>query len=246
VKIYLLLIDHERFFFYADDSVALDDESDRDLSSGPPGRGVRGWLQGNYQKLRSALQHGESGAILWVRRVWDWLHSLAHPDETMLARLRSARSIDLHYPASRTGNEIRGIWRSYLSQEWWRHLLWLSVNGSLAPPTIAILWILPGPNLIGYWFAYRAIHHLLVLWGIRRVWRGAIPTELRAIDALDLPIERDGSGQATHAAVGGSPAQLHEHVAWHESSRWGRRTGRSNGSALPADQPPAGSRPDGI
>ena len=96
----------------------------------------------------------------------------------MLARLRSARKIELYHPTSRAGDEIRAIWRGYLSQQWWRHLLWFSFNGVVSVPTIVILWILPGPNLIGYWFAYRAIHHVLVLWGIRRVWRDAIPTEL--------------------------------------------------------------------
>jgi Mitochondrial K+-H+ exchange-related len=245
VKIYLLLIDHERFFFYADESAAPDDQSDGVESSGRPGPGIRGWLHGKYQRFLSAWRHGESGAIVWVRRVWDWLHTLTHPDEAMLVRLRSARSIELHYPASRSGNEVREIWRGYLSQEWWRHLLWLSVNGLLAPPTIAILWILPGPNLIGYWFAYRAIHHLLVLWGIRRVWRDVIPTELRAVDALDLPIERDGTGQASHAALGEQPARLSEHVTWHESWRRRGRTSRPAEVARPAEDPRAGTRPDG-
>ena len=85
--------------------------------------------------------------------------TLTHPDEAMLARLRSARRIDLYHPASRAGDEIHAIWRGYLSQQWWRHLLWFSFNGVVSVPTIVILWILPGPNLIGYWFAYRAIHH---------------------------------------------------------------------------------------
>ena len=67
---------------------------------------------------------------------------------------------------------------------------WLSCNGIIAPVAIITLWILPGPNLIGYWFAYRAIHHSLVVWGIRRVQRKQIPTELYPVAALDLPIEQ--------------------------------------------------------
>ena len=54
------------------------------------------------------------------------------------------------------------------------------------------------------------------------MWRDAIPTELRAVDALDLPIERDGDGEPSHAALGEKPARLGEHVAWHESPRWWR------------------------
>ena len=86
-------------------------------------------------------------------------------------------------------------------------------NGSIAPLPL-MLWVLPGPNLIGYWFAYRAIHHLLVVWGIRRVRRDVIPTELYPSTALDALIERDGDGKATHAALDGAAELLDEHVAW--------------------------------
>lgn len=245
MKIYLLLIDHERFFFYADHAAALEDETEGIEPPSPPRSGVRGWLLVRYQKFRTAWQQGEAGAIAWVRAVWDWLHSLAHPDEAMLARLRSARTIELHHPASRSGDEIHRTWRGYLSQEWWRHLLWFSVNGLLAPPTVATLWILPGPNLIGYWFAYRAVHHALVLWGIRRVWREEIPTRLRAVEALDLPIERDSEGQPSHSALGAKPARLEEHVAWHKAPRR-RRTGTRADTARTADKPHGDTRPDGI
>ncbi len=77
------------------------------------------------------------------------------------------------------------IWADYLKRQGRRHLLWLIVNGVIAPFS-ALFAILPGPNLIGYWFAYRAIHHSLVVWGIRRVQRNKIPTELHPIAALDL------------------------------------------------------------
>jgi hypothetical protein len=238
VKIYLLLLDHERFFFYADVSA-----SPREVGAGPaagavPRSGLRGWLHARYQKLVAEWQYGESGAIVWVRRAWEWLHSLAHPDEAMLARLRGARSIDLHYPATHSSVEVREIWRDYLWYQWWRHLLWFAVNGAVAPPAIAILWILPGPNLIGYWFLYRAIHHALVLWGIRRVMRNQFPTEFIPLGALDVPIERDGSGQPVHEALGEKTARLAEHVDWHLAARRARRRNRLRQFAPPAKSPP--------
>jgi hypothetical protein len=72
--------------------------------------------------------------------------------------------------------------------------------------------ILPGPNLIGYWFAYRAIHHALVFWGIGRARRNTIPTELHPVMALDVPIEDDESGKARHAALNGAGLNLDLHV----------------------------------
>jgi hypothetical protein len=168
LKIYLLLIDHARFFFYSDESEAPHDPDDADDASKPPPTGVHGWFHARYVRFKSAWQHADSGALLWMRRSWDWLHTWAHPDETMLSRLWSARRIDLHHPSARSADEVRIIWAAYLKRQGRRHLVWLIVNGVIAP-VAALFAILPGPNLIGYWFAYRAIHHSLVVWGIRRV-----------------------------------------------------------------------------
>jgi len=225
VKIYLLLIDKERFFFYSDESESSHDEGEGDDSSSPARPGLRGWVHDRYSKFKSAWQHADSGAMLWMRRAWDWLQSWAHPDEAMLARLWSTRRIDLHHPAARPGDEVRAIWKHYVGQQWRRHLVWLSCNGAIAPFAFW-LFILPGPNLIGYWFAYRTIHHLLVVWGIRRVRRDKIPTELHPIAALELPIERDDQGKSSHAALPGAAARLDEHVAWHDSARPTDQAGR--------------------
>jgi hypothetical protein len=77
------------------------------------------------------------------------------------------------------------------------------------------------------------------------VWREEVPTRLRAVEALDLPIERDSEGQPSHSALGEKPPRLHEHLAWHESPRR-RRTGTPAGTARTADKPPGDTRPDGI
>ena len=206
MKIYLLQIDRERFFFYSDESESSHDESEGDDPGSPPRQGLCGWLHERYARFKSAWHHADSGAMLWLHRCWDWLHSLARPDEAMLARLRSARRIDLFYPATRTRSDVSAAWRDYLNQQWKRHLLWLSINGVIAPFSMLFA-VLPGPNLIGYWFAYRAIHHLLVIWGIRRVWRGTITTTLHPMADLDRPLEPDGEGKLRHAALAGTAAR---------------------------------------
>jgi hypothetical protein len=217
VKIYLLSIDTRRFFFYADESEPPDDRQEGGDASGSWRGGWRGWLLDRWYRLQSACEHSESGAARWTRRAWNWLHSWAHPDETMLSRLRSARWIELHHPASRDADEVRGLWREYLDHRWWRHVLWMSANGIVAPPALATLWILPGPNLIGYWFAYRAVHHAMIVWGIRRVRRGQVAIKLYPLDSLDRPIEHDKQGKAKHDALDGPVPHLDEHVAWTES-----------------------------
>jgi Mitochondrial K+-H+ exchange-related len=238
LKIYLLLIDHSRFFFYSDESEASQDPDVGDDSSSSPS-GVRGWFHVRYKRFRSAWQHADSGALHWMRMAWDWLHTWVHPDEAMLARLWSAQRIELLHPAARHGDEVRTIWTDYLRTQSWRHLVWLTCNGIIAPVAIVTLWILPGPNLIGYWFAYRAIHHSLVVWGIRKVQRKQVPTELYPIAALDLPIEPVEGGRMSHVALTGRAAGLDEHVAWHDHSRAKRIQNAQAVAPKPATARPA-------
>jgi hypothetical protein len=219
VKIYWLRIDDEKFFFCTDQAES-DDEENGGESDVPAHAGQRGWFERQVHKFKSAWQHADHGVLHWIRLVWDWLHSLTRPDEAMLSRLRPARRIDLHHPAACRDDEVRGAWRDYLTRQWWRHLLWLSVNGVIAPLSVALA-VLPGPNVIGFWFAYRVIHHSLVVWGIGRVLRDEIPVELHSLAELDSPIHHDELGEASHAALDAKAAQLDDHVKW-----W-RRRGRS-------------------
>jgi hypothetical protein len=247
VKIYLLLTDDERFFFYSDES-----ELEPDLHAGADGTktaqsALVAWLEAKLVRFKTAWRHGESGLTHWLRRLWDWLHSWCHPDEWMLRQLRSARKIELHHPASQAGDAIHVIWRGYLSRQWNRHVVWLGINATIAPFTVLIA-PLPGPNVIGYWFAYRAIHHLLVVWGIRRVRRGDVVIELRPEEALNVPVESDGAGKASHPALDGGGERLDEHVARAQPRSRRRGVGRvptpDVSSAPRAEPAPAGSEID--
>jgi hypothetical protein len=216
VKVYLLSIDNRRFFFYADMSESALKEDFTEPAT-PSSGGLWDRLRDKYHHVKSAWEHSDSRIACWSRRAWDWMHSWSHPDESMLVRLEWIRRIDLHHPASRPAFEVQALWADYLNQRWWRHLLWMSVNAVVAPPAVLTLWILPGPNVIGYWFLYRAIHHALIVWGIRRVRSGRIRVHLHALDSLDRPIERDEEGKAKHAALDANAPQLDDHATWSES-----------------------------
>jgi hypothetical protein len=211
----MLSIDEERFFFFGDESES--DQDDGDGSAAIPRSGARKWVHDRIAKFKAAWQDAGSGALYWMRKAWDWLQTLVRPDETMLAQLRSARRIELHHPAARSKDEVLTNWRNYLTGQWRRHFFWMGFNGVIAPISV-ILAILPGPNLIGYWFAYRAIHHVIVVWGISRVQRNVIPTELHSFESLDRPIEHDREGKARHTALEGVEEKLAKHVSWWRGS----------------------------
>jgi hypothetical protein len=211
VKVYLLFVNDKEFFFYSDESETDESETEAAVE---PASGWWGWLQDRWHRFQKVWHQSETGLAGWARRNWEWLHSFFHPDESFLARLRATKQVDLHHPASRPSHAIEESWRGYLGRKWRRHLAWLSLNAAIAPAALVLLWPLPGPNIIGYWFAYRAIHHWLIVRGLAAVRKGRTPTRYHAESSLDQPIERDQDGKARHPAIKGSGVRLDEYVSW--------------------------------
>jgi hypothetical protein len=207
VKVYLLLVNDEQFFFYSDES-----EADESRVEAQARGGWRGALEERWHRFQRAWHEADAGVARWARRSWDWLHSMVHPDEWMLVRFRSTRRIDLHHPAARSRDAVARVWFDYLGRKWRRHMIFLCGNAVIAPLALALLWPLPGPNLIGYWFAYRAIHHWLIVRGINRVRKGTIPTEYHPEPSLDLPVSRDHRGKASHEAINGQGHRLDDYM----------------------------------
>ena len=76
----------------------------------------------------------------------------------------------------------------YLVDRQRRHMIRLAIN-LLVSPLSVLLTPIPGPNVIGYWFVYRAICHALALIGVRRAKQGGLMTILHASEVLDRPID---------------------------------------------------------
>jgi hypothetical protein len=242
VKVYLLLVNEEEYFFYSDDS-----EVDESRENDPvPHSGILGRLKERWSRMQKSFREAEAGVARWVRQSWDWLHSRVRPDEAMLARLRSTRRIELHHPASRPKEEASDIWQNYLAERGRRHAVALTCNAIIAPFALALLWPLPGPNLIGYWFAYRAVHHWLVLRGIRSVRSGGIPTYCHGEPELDVPVDHDKEGRARHDALNGDGSRLDEYLNQRRAST---SSARGETPSVPAasdtstDTPQPGQKP---
>jgi hypothetical protein len=177
VKIFMLRTDGVRPVFYV--------EPGEGVHEAGPGRGVRGWLARKSRALHEALERSESWGGRQLRRGWAWLHQRIAPDETLLRGLRKAEGLTLHHPATLTEAEARAAWEAYLAGRRRHHLLWLAVNG-VASPFSVLLAPLPGPNVLGYWFVYRAVCHALAVLGIRRAGGGRLATS--PSPALDTPL----------------------------------------------------------
>ena len=180
MKIYLLNLDDERCVFYSEgpETVA---ESESVVA---PREGLRGWAERRYKSLQSVLTESEKGVGLRVRRIWEWLQKRIPPDEPMLRSLRGVRAIVLHHPLGFTEEETRTLWTSYLKSRQGRHMFWFVINAAVSPLTL-LLAPLPGPNVIGYWFVYRATCHLLARLGARNARSENVTSELLSTNALD-------------------------------------------------------------
>ncbi len=177
VKVFLLPLGPRQSFFY------FQDDSDGPEAL-PAHDGLRGWAERRAHRVRLAIRHPKGRLAQKLRQGWDWLQRRIHPDEPLLAALPRASSIDVYHRSSLPAAEANALWLAYLRRRIRRHLPWLVFDGVLAPLSL-VLALLPGPNLIGYWFAYRAVRHLLILLGIRRALFGRVETVFHPVKDLD-------------------------------------------------------------
>jgi hypothetical protein len=182
VKVYLLPLGDEKCVFYSEGpEIAVELEA---TTAAPERGGVRGWAERKYRSLQVVLNESESGVGLRMRRAWEWLQRRTAPDEPLLRSLRGVKTVELVHPASLTEDEVCERWKCYLSSRSRRHTFWLVLNATFSPVTV-LLAPVPGPNVIGYWFVYRAVCHLLARLGIRNARSEAVETKLVAAGELD-------------------------------------------------------------
>ncbi len=187
LKVYLLHLDQTRTIFYSEEPErGAAEESDATV---PPPGDARGWVEHKFQSLQTKLNESEQGIGLRMRRVWEWLHRRTSPEEVLLRRLRNVSSVELFHPATLTAERAREMWSDYLARRQRYHRIWLTAN-LLTTPVTLLLAPIPGPNIIGYWFLYRAICHVLALLGIQRVRAGGDLSTMifHASAALDEPL----------------------------------------------------------
>jgi hypothetical protein len=205
---YLSTQDGQRFFYYDSSEI----EAEQPGAAVPKSNGLWAWAERRWETIQKAMDDPDGGVTRWVGRAWNWLHSFSHPDETMLAQFASTNEVVLHYPASLPIKSVQKAWRRYLKKRSRSHKFWTAVN-VVAIPFGALFMILPGPNVIGFWFVYRAVYHYLAVRGVGRVRRGAVATRWQADEALDKPVSRDDVGVPSHEALSDG-AKLGDYLHW--------------------------------
>jgi hypothetical protein len=201
VKVYLLLLqDRSRPLFYSEDPEASADDGEGDGAAPGGDRPPRGWLERTARRIKATILTRGRRAGPRTRRVLAWLNRRPAPDEPLLRGLRRAGVVELYHPSLLTLRRARREWNHYLARRRRRAMLaslWDWLLALVALPMV----LLPGPNVVGLWFAYRGLTHLLVIRGIWRVETHRIATEYHADEALDEPLPGPRGAEVERAAA---------------------------------------------
>jgi hypothetical protein len=118
-------------------------------------------------------------------------------EQRLLWNLRKQTTAIAAHPQDMTFEQVMVLIRRMLRRDYERHRLWLAVDtcGLVAS---GLVMLVPGPNIVAYYFAFRVVGHWLSMRGATQglnhvVWTGRpCPplTELREVAALE-PGARD-------------------------------------------------------
>jgi predicted nucleic acid-binding protein len=145
---------------------------------------------------RRTAHHGDERRR-WTRRLKDrairWVAE-AVAEQRLLWHLRRQTHATLFHPSDLAPPVARGMLNAALQRDADRHIKWLIVD-TLGMLAAAALIIIPGPNILGYYFAFRVVGHYLSWRGARQglrwvEWReqpSPALAELRQVPALDDP-----------------------------------------------------------
>jgi hypothetical protein len=124
-----------------------------------------------------------------VRRIAE-----AVAEQRLLWHLRRADEACLVHPASMPGSDALRIARAEFSADYRKHLTHAIINGVVSAVLGVVLFFVPGPNLIAYYFLFLAIGHSFALRGASRGLQGVVWTTepSRPLDgiAFALPLEK--------------------------------------------------------
>ncbi|HEY2432143.1 MAG TPA: hypothetical protein VGI12_05660 [Vicinamibacterales bacterium] len=141
------------------------------------------------------------------RRLLRWIaESIA--EQRLLWQLRGRAEATLVHPHDLTAAQALQLLRRSLHRDWDRHRFWMFVD-LLGGVGSVFLILLPGPNVIGYYFLFRIIGHFLSLRGARQglvkvTWAATASEALTTLRGVvgEAPGSREAVVREVAAALG--------------------------------------------
>jgi hypothetical protein len=200
MDVYLVPVGPQRYELYCE----IPDEPEDEEADAPKGF-FRRLVDRFRQMIADAERERRHGAADGVPRGWAgrmrtktmrWVaESVA--EQRLLWHLRRQAHACLFFPDDLDEATAVRILREQLGRDFDKHRFWLVID-SLGFVASGLLMLVPGPNLLAYFFAFRLVGHYLSLRGAKQglsgiAWtyeRSAPLTELRRVLALD-PVQRE-------------------------------------------------------
>lgn len=186
MEVFLIPVGSDRHELYCE-------VSDEDPSGATPDND-RGIFRGLVRKFRDTLNRIERDR----RRHEDdphehgWFERLKRralrmvaesiAEQRLLWHLRRQVAAVLVHPEDMTGEAALALMRPAMKADFEKHRRWLAIDGVLGALS-AVLILVPGPNVLGYYFAFRVVGHYFSMRGARQALDRVAWTP-RAHDAL--------------------------------------------------------------
>ena len=100
-----------------------------------------------------------------TRRIMRWVaESIA--EQRLLWNLRKVEKACLFYPSDLSESDAAANMRRQLNRDFEKHRFWLAIDSLLAIGAGLLFWV-PGPNVLGYYFVFRVVGHFFSVRGAR-------------------------------------------------------------------------------
>lgn len=109
---------------------------------------------------------GAGWAARISRRVMRWVAE-AIAEQRLLWNLRRTDTASFFYPADLAEEAAVAERRRQLNRDFEKHRFWLAVDSLLAIGSAALV-LVPGPNVLGYYFVFRVVGHFFSVRGAKR------------------------------------------------------------------------------
>jgi len=169
MNVFLIPVGSDRYELYCEvppeDSLADQTERKGGLFSRLAARVRRG-----IQSLeRRHYEPAEPPHGVWQRIVarFGRLMAEAIAEQRLLWHLRNQTAATLVHPDDLPATSVMPIVRTQIQRDFEKHRFWLVIDVLLLAAS-ALLTLLPGPNLIAYYFAFRVVGHYLSIRGARQ------------------------------------------------------------------------------
>ncbi len=184
------------------------------------------WLERLKARFRRAVDEGEAAQDGELdereqgrlRRVITRKLAETVAEQRLLWHMRHETTARLHHPDSIEGPRALAIARAEFASDYGRHRRWLIIDGLLTAVTGPLLFFVPGPNVVSWYFSFRAIGHFFSMRGARRALSGvdwtAIASPHLASVGEALALEPEARGPQVAAA--GDALGLHRLAAFVE------------------------------